>query len=58
MAYEDADCKTSSSCEKGHGRIEERAAGVTNQLNQFIALKTQGIPESHNSNTGNTKAID
>ena len=32
VGYEDADCKTSSSCEKGHGRIEERAVAVTNQL--------------------------
>jgi predicted transposase YbfD/YdcC len=30
--YEDADCKTSSSCEKGHGRIEERRVVITNQL--------------------------
>lgn len=32
VGYEEADCKTSSSCEKGHGRIEERAVAVTNQL--------------------------
>ena len=30
--YEDAGCQTSSSCEKGHGRIEEREVVVTNQL--------------------------
>ena len=32
VGYEDADCKTSSSREMGHGRIEERAVAVTNQL--------------------------
>lgn len=32
VGYEDADCKTSSSCEKGHGRIEERAVAVTSRL--------------------------
>ena len=32
VGYEDADCQISSSCEKGHGRIEERAVAVTNQL--------------------------
>jgi len=32
VGFEDADCKTSSSCEKGHGRIEEREVVVTNQL--------------------------
>lgn len=32
VGYEDADCKTSVSCEKGHGRIEERAVAVTSQL--------------------------
>lgn len=32
MGYEDAHCTTSSSCEKGHGRIEERVVAVTNQL--------------------------
>lgn len=32
VGYEEADCKTSSSCEKGHGRIEERKVVVTNQL--------------------------
>lgn len=32
VGYEDADCKISSSCEKGHGRIEERVVAVTNQL--------------------------
>jgi len=30
--YEEADCSTSSSCEKGHGRIEERTVAVTSQL--------------------------
>lgn len=30
--YEDANCKTSSSCEKGHGRIEERKVAITSQL--------------------------
>lgn len=30
--YEEADCKTASSIEKGHGRIEEREVVVTNQL--------------------------
>lgn len=32
VRYEDADCKASSSCEKGHGRIEEREVVVTSQL--------------------------
>lgn len=32
VGYEEADCKSSSSCEKGHGRIEERAVAVTNEL--------------------------
>lgn len=32
VGYEEADCKTSSSCEKGHGRIEERKIVITNQL--------------------------
>lgn len=32
VGYEEADCTTSSSCEKGHGRIEERAVAVTSQL--------------------------
>ena len=32
VGHEDADCKTSSSCEKGHGRIEEREVVVTNEL--------------------------
>ena len=30
--YEVADCKTSVSCEKGHGRIEQREVAVTSQL--------------------------
>ena len=30
--YEEANCATASSCEKGHGRIEERQVVVTNQL--------------------------
>lgn len=30
--YEEADCKTSTSCEKSRGRIEERTVAVTNQL--------------------------
>ena len=28
--YEEANCKISSSCEKGHGRIEERKVVITN----------------------------
>jgi predicted transposase YbfD/YdcC len=32
VGYENADCKTSISCEKGHGRLEERVVAVTNQL--------------------------
>ena len=32
VGYEEAECKTSSSCEKGHGRIEERKIVITNQL--------------------------
>lgn len=32
VGLEAADCKTSSSCEKGHGRIEERKVVVTSQL--------------------------
>jgi predicted transposase YbfD/YdcC len=32
VGYQEADCKTASSCEKGHGRIEEREIAVTNQL--------------------------
>lgn len=32
VGYEEADCKSSSSCEKGHGRIEEREIAVTNEL--------------------------
>lgn len=37
--YEDADCKTSSGCEKGHGRIEERKVVITNQLD-WLDCKT------------------
>jgi predicted transposase YbfD/YdcC len=37
--YEGADCKTSSSCEKGHGRIEEREVVITNQLD-WLDCKT------------------
>ena len=32
VGYEEADCKTASSYEKGHGRIEEREIVVTNKL--------------------------
>ena len=32
IGYQDADCETSSSSEKGHGRIEEREIVVTNKL--------------------------
>lgn len=32
VGYEEACCQTTSSCEKGHGRIEEREIVVTNQL--------------------------
>lgn len=32
VKYEDTDCKVSSSCEKGHGRIEDREVVITNQL--------------------------
>lgn len=32
VGYEEADCIISASCDKGHGRIEERAVAVTNQL--------------------------
>ena len=35
VGCENADCKTSSSCEKGHGRIEERDVAVTNQLDSL-----------------------
>jgi predicted transposase YbfD/YdcC len=37
--YEDADCKTSSGCEKGHGRIEERKVVITSQLD-WLDCKT------------------
>jgi len=30
--YHEANCETASSCEKGHGRIEERKIVITNQL--------------------------
>ena len=33
IGYAEADCKSISSCEKGHGRVEERKVVVTNQLN-------------------------
>lgn len=32
VGYAEADCQISSSCEKGHGRIEERQVVITNQL--------------------------
>lgn len=32
VGYQEANCETTSSCEKGHGRIEEREIVVTNQL--------------------------
>jgi predicted transposase YbfD/YdcC len=32
VEYEEANCKINSSCEKGHGRIEEREIVVTNKL--------------------------
>lgn len=32
VGYEDADCKTSTSFEKGHGRLEERVVVVTQHL--------------------------
>lgn len=32
VGYQEADCETATSCEKGHGRIEEREVVVTNQL--------------------------
>ena len=32
VGYQEADCETAASCEKGHGRIEEREIVVTNQL--------------------------
>ena len=32
MDYEEAECVITSTCEKGHGRIEERQVAVTNQL--------------------------
>lgn len=32
VGHKEADCKTSSSCEKGHGRMEEREIVTTNQL--------------------------
>lgn len=32
IGYVEANCKTTSSCEKGHGRIEERKVVVINQL--------------------------
>jgi predicted transposase YbfD/YdcC len=32
VGYEDAACQSISTCEKGHGRIEERQIVVTNQL--------------------------
>jgi predicted transposase YbfD/YdcC len=33
VGHQEADCAFDSSCEKGHGRIEEREIVVTNQLN-------------------------
>lgn len=35
IGYEGTDCQTTSSCEKGHGRIEEREIVVTNQLDRL-----------------------
>lgn len=32
VGFEEADCKSASSCEKGHGRIEEREIVVTSEL--------------------------
>ena len=32
VGYEETECVTASSCEKGHGRIEERHVAVINQL--------------------------
>lgn len=32
VGYEEAECQVRSSCEKGHGRIEERQVAVTNDL--------------------------
>ena len=32
IGHEEASCKTSSSCEKGHGRVEEREVVITNQV--------------------------
>lgn len=32
IGHKEADCETYSSCEKGHGRVEEREIVVTNQL--------------------------
>lgn len=39
VGYEEANCQISSSCEKGHGRIEERQVVITNQLDWLICRK-------------------
>jgi predicted transposase YbfD/YdcC len=40
VGHQEADCAVASSCEKGHGRIEEREIVVTNQLD-WLSCKSK-----------------
>ena len=40
VGYQEAECQATSSCEKGHGRIEERQVVVTNNL-EWLRCKSK-----------------
>ncbi len=39
VGYEETNCQINSSCEKGHGRIEERQVVITDQLDWLVCRK-------------------